>query len=168
MSRAPQVTPEITALIERLHRACLTESCMPSDGPKGHARTWSAGKSWAATRSEWWDDGNESSKLSDGDIVRRFIAPPQFSPTPQEVDDWLPALALLDGPELRASRPVIRLRAFQEWYGQHAAADERYAHWRGGWRMIGDHIGRSYEWARQKHWEGVQAAWRKLHQAHRV
>jgi hypothetical protein len=148
------VTAELEAVMERLHRACLTMACLPADGPRGFYSTWPRYKL------TWWDPGNEDSKLSAADITRRFIAPPHFTPTPKEVDDCLPALALLDGLGW-LHRRVLRLRAHQLWYGEHAGADEEYAHWRGGWRMIGAECGVSHEMARRLHWQCVVKAFER-------
>lgn len=156
------ITAELGALIDRLHTACLTESRMRSDGPQGLPSRWSAARlEWAKKHWEWMDHGNEASMLSDADIARRMVAPPDFYPTPQQVDDWLPTMDLLRGVRWTA-RYVLRLRAHQLWYGWHAAADEAYAHWRGGWRAIGEMAGVSHERARQAHWEAVVSAYEAM------
>jgi len=159
--------------MERLHTACLTMNVLSGDGPKGFpSGTSMSRKSWAEFQREWWDAGNEASQLSGADIARRLIAAPPFAATPKQVDDALPALELLKGLS-RDHYRVLRLRAHQEWYGEHAYADEPTAFWRGGWRLIGslfrytdgvDEDGqpkqrrRSGEWARTKHWQCVTTA----------
>lgn len=145
---------EIEAIMERLHVAALTAACLPADGPRGFYSTWPRYKH------TWWDEGNEVSKLSAADITRRLIAPPRFYPTPRQIDDCLPALALLDGLTSNHHR-CVRLRAHQLWYGEHARADEDFAHWRGGWRMIGAELGVSHTWAKRLHWESVVKAFER-------
>lgn len=141
-------TADVLAMMERLHTAALTVACLPSDGPKGFFSTWPRYKL------DWWDAEDWGSQRTDQAVTARLIAPPRFAPTPQQVDDCLPALALLDGLQ-PLHRRVIRLRAHQLWYGEHAAADEDYAHWRGGWRMIGKACGVSHERARGAHRDAV-------------
>ncbi len=146
------------AMMERLHTACLTMAVLSGDGPKGYPSGGSMSRmSWASMQREWWDAGNEASMLSASDIARRLIAPPNFYPTPKQVDDALPALELLKGVRW-LPRFVLRLRAHQQWYGQHAYADEPFAFWRGGWRMIGDCAGVSHERARTLHWQCITTA----------
>lgn len=152
---------ELSAMMERLHAACLTMAVLSGDGPKGFPSGTSMSRlSWAEMQREWWDAGNEASMLSPTDITRRLIAPPNFYPTPKQVDDALPALELLKGLS-RKHYFVLRLRAHQEWYGHHAAADEPMAFWRGGWRMIGQCAGVSHEKARTLHWQCVRTAFEK-------
>lgn len=149
---------ELDAMMTRLHDACLTMAVLAGDGPKGFPSGTSMSRlGWAEMRREWWDAGNEASMLSPADIARRLIAPPNFYPTPKQVDDALPALELLHGLTWKP-RFVLRLRAHQLWYGEHAYADEEFAFWRGGWRMIGDMCGFSHEKARTLHWQCVTTA----------
>lgn len=149
-----EVTAALEAVTERLHTACLTMAVLDGDGPRGYYSTWPRYKL------TWWDPGNEDSKLSAADITRRLIAPPGFSPTPKQVDDALPALMLIEG-LTRKHHLTLRLRAHQLWYGEHAAADEPYAFWRGGWRMIGVCCGVSHEKARRLHWQCVVKAFER-------
>lgn len=143
---------EFAAIIDRIHTACLTVTTLPPDGPKGPYSLW------PSYRHSWWDEGNEISKLSAADITRRLISPPEFVATPRQIDDCLPALALLDGEEA-LTRRVVALRALQLWYGKHAAADdERWAHLRGGWRGIGDLVGLAHKNARRRHREAMLRA----------
>jgi hypothetical protein len=121
----PQASPAETDLvalkaeiINRLHAAALTIQALPGDGPKGPYTLW------PAYRHTWWDEGNEASKLSAADITRRLIEAPRFYPTPKQIDDCLPTLALLDGGE-PIWRRIVSARAHQLWY------DEP-----GGWRGI--------------------------------
>lgn len=148
------VTAEIEALTARLHRACLTVAALPADGPKGFYSLWPRYKL------TWWDAEDFGSHRTDAAVTRRLIAPPRFAPTPKEIDDCLPALQLLEGLP-RLHRRVLMLRAHQLWYGEHAAADEEYAHWRGGWRMIGRACGVSHEKARRAHWEAIRHAYER-------
>lgn len=148
------VTAELAAMVDRLHAAALTVECLPADGPKG---TYSL---WPRYRLTWWDPGNEDSKLSGEDITRRLIAPPRFMPTARQIDDCLPALALMEGATKDQWR-VVSMRAHQLWYGIHAAADEDFAHWRGGWRRIGQCIGISHEKARGLHSDAIRQALEK-------
>ncbi len=152
---------ELDAMMARLHTACLTMAVLSGDGPKGYPSATSLSRlSWANMQRDWWDAGNEASMLSAADISRRLIAPPNFYPTPKQVDDALPALLLLQGLSGMHLR-VLRLRAHQLWYGEHAYADEPMAFWRGGWRMIGEVCGISYEKARTMHWRCVRTAFVK-------
>jgi hypothetical protein len=134
----------LNAIMERVHIAALTIEAHPGDGPKGFFTTW------PAYRHIWWDEGNELSKRSDADIARRFLAPPRFYPTARQIDDCLPALALLDGfaPSSGASagqaRRIINRRAHQLWYGEH-----------GGWLAIGADCGVSHTTARKIHWSAM-------------
>lgn len=123
----------LQAVTHRVHRAVLTMAALPSDGPRGFF------SSWPAYRHSWWDAGNEASQLCGRDISRRLIRAPVFSPTPAEVDDALPALALLDGIET-LNRRIVAARAFQQWYALH-----------GGWRSLCDHFGLSREKLRKLH-----------------
>lgn len=149
---------KLDAMLERLHAACLTMAVLSGDGPKGYPSGGSMSRmGWAEMRREWWDAGNEASMISPADITRRLIAPPNFFPTPKQVDDALPALELLHG-LTRKHHFVLRLRAHQLWYGEHAYADEPMAFWRGGWRMIGQCAGISHEKARTMHWQCVRTA----------
>lgn len=122
LPRATLAQPDLVAfkaeIISRLHTACLTIQALPGDGPKGPYTLW------PLYRHTWWDEGNEASKLSAADITRRLIAPPQFYPTAKQIDDCLPALALLDGVE-PIQRRVVSARAHQLWYDIP-----------GGWRAI--------------------------------
>jgi hypothetical protein len=154
------IDPEFEAMQARLHRACLTIAALPSDGPKGFFSTWPRYKL------DWWDAEDWGSQRTDRAVTQRLISPPRFSPTPAEVDDCLPALSLLDAEpssprqarKFALYRRVLALRAHQLWYGEHAGADERYAHWRGGWRMIGETCGVSHITARHAHREAVNRA----------
>lgn len=128
------------ALIERLHTACLTVQCLPNDGPKG---TYTL---WPRYRHTWWDEGNENSKLSAADITRRLIAPPKFYADAKQIDDCLPALALLDGvPSLW--RRIVSARAHQLWYDAP-----------GGWRAIGADCGVSHKTARVSYLRAISHA----------
>ncbi len=152
--------PEFDAMQHRLHRACLTIACLPGDGPKGFFSTWPRYKL------DWFDAEEWGSHRTDAAVTARLISPPRFAPTPAEVDDCLPALSLLDAEptsprmatRFKLGRTVLMLRAMQLWYGEHAGADERYAHWRGGWRMIGEALGASHVTARAIHVETVNRA----------
>lgn len=145
------IDPEFDAMQHRLHRACLTIACLPGDGPKAFFSTWPRYKL------DWYDAEEWGSQRTDAAVTARLIAPPAFTPTPAEIDDCLPALALLDGaPKLH--RQVLMLRAHQDWFGTHAKADERYAHWRGGWRAIGEALGVSHWLARAIHRKTVREA----------
>jgi hypothetical protein len=130
----------IAAMTDRIHTACLTVASLPGDGPR------TAYTAWPAYRHDWWDWGNEASRLSDNDIARRLLAPPRFTPTPKQVDDCLPALRLLDGVD-RTTRLVVSTRAVQLWYAPHR-----------GWRDIGRAAGCSHESARRKHWAAMVSA----------
>lgn len=142
-------TDAMIALIDRVHRAALTVATLPPAGPKGLYTLW------PAYRLDWWDEGNEVSKLTSADITRRLISPPQFIPTPREIDDCLPALSLLNGVG-KLPRRIIRSRAIQIWYGEHVAADdERYAHLRGGWRAVGAMSRCSHTTARKIHYAAM-------------
>ena len=132
---------DLDAITDRIHTACLTIACLPGDGPRTTFSTW------PAYRHDWWDWGNEASRLSDEDIARRLLKPPRFTPTPRQVDDALPALALLDGVD-RTTRLVVAARAAQLWYDLD-----------GGWRAIGRAAGTSHEAARRKHWQATVLAW---------
>lgn len=149
------LSAEIEALTERLHTACLTVQTFPPDGPRGFYSLWPRYKL------DWWDAEDFGSQRTDEAVTRRLIAPPGFVPTPTQVDDCLPALALLDGLP-RLNKRAVSLRAHQLWYGKHAAADEAYAHWRGGWRMIGKALGVHMEIARRAHWKAVRTAYAKI------
>lgn len=154
------IDPEFDAMQHRLHRACLTVACLPSDGPKSFFSTWPRYKL------DWWDAEEWGSHRTDGAVTARLISPPRFTPTPAEIDDCLPALSLLNdtptGPRLafkfKLFRGVLMLRAHQLWYGEHAKADERFAYLRGGWRMIADEFGVSHVTARSAHNEAVRRA----------
>lgn len=130
----------VEAVETRLHAACLTVACLPPDGPRGFYSTW------PAYRLEWWDAGNEASQLSDADIARRLLTPPRFSPSPRQVDDCLPTLALLDG-VTRLERRVVASRAVQLWNDLD-----------GGWRAVGRACGVSHTSARRMHWGAVLLA----------
>jgi len=145
------IDPVFDAMERRLHDACLTIAALPGDGPKSFFSTWPRYKL------EWWDAEEWGSHRTDAAVTARLISPARFTPTPAQVDDCLPALALLDG-QPRLHRRVLMLRAQQQWYGQHAAADEAYAHWRGGWRMIGEQLGISHWLARASHRKTIRAA----------
>lgn len=145
------IDPEFEAMQHRLHRACLTIACLPGDGPKSFFSTWPRYKL------DWWDAEEWGSHRTDGAVTARLISPPRFTPTPAEVDDCLPALSLLNEAP-RLGRIVLMLRAHQDWYGTHARADERYAHWRGGWRMIGESCGISDNTARHAHRDAIRGA----------
>lgn len=121
------------AVMERIHAACLTVRCMPTDGPRGCYSTW------PLYRLEWWDEGNEVSKLTAADITARFIEAPKFYPTAKQIDDCLPALSLMDGLP-RFSRVVVSMRAHQRWYDLH-----------GGWRAVGEKLKCSHKTARLAH-----------------
>lgn len=148
MTASTRFTAEMLAMMERLHTAALTAACLPADGPKGFFSTWPRYKL------EWWDAEDWGDQRTDQAVTARLISPPRFAATPRQIDDCLPALALLNGLQ-RLNRRVIQLRAHQLWYGDHAAADEAYAHWRGGWRMIGRQCGVSHEKARSAHRDAV-------------
>lgn len=137
---AAHSTDALDAVTQRLHDACLTVACLPPDGPRGFFSTW------PAYRLEWWDEGNEASKLSDADIARRLLKPPRFTPTPRQVDDCLPALALLDG-VTRTERRVVAARAVQLWNDLD-----------GGWRAVGRACGVSHTAARRLHWSAMLLA----------
>lgn len=131
---------QIEAVTDRIHAACLTVCVLPSDGPRGFFSTW------PAYRLDWWDEGNEASKLSDSDIARRLLKPPRFVASPKQIDDCLPALRLLDGLS-RTERRVIASRASQLWND----AD-------GGWRAVGRTAGVSHTTARRLHWGAMVLA----------
>lgn len=138
------MTEALGAVIERVHIAALTVAALLGDGPRGFFSTW------PAYRHTWWDEGNEISKRSDADIARRLIAPPRFFPTPRQIDDCLPTLALLDGfapstgDSAAKARRIISKRAHQAWYGEN-----------GGWRAIGADCGVSHTAARKIHWSAM-------------
>lgn len=146
VAKPAQIDPAIikAQLIERIHIACLTVQCLPGDGPKG---TYTL---WPAYRHTWWDEGNENSKLSAADITRRLITPPRFFPTPKQIDDCLPTLALFDGaPALW--RRVVSARAHQDWYDLP-----------GGWRAIGADCGLSHTNARKHYLRAISFALEKF------
>ncbi len=160
------IAADLAALTERLHRACLTVQCLPADGPKSFFSTWPRYKL------DWYDAEEWGSYRTDEALTQGLIAPPRFAPTPAEVDDCLPALALLNGlPWL--CRRVVSLRAHQLWYGTHARADEAYAYWRGGWSMVARAAGLDHhEKAKRAHWRAVRTAYERnqnpSHDAHHV
>lgn len=127
-------------LIDRLHTACLTVQCMPSDGPKG---TYTL---WPSYRHTWWDEGNENSKLSAADITRRLIQAPRFYATAKQIDACLPTLALLDGCDPNWRR-IVSARAHQLWYDIP-----------GGWRAIGADCGVAHKTARVHYLKAVSYA----------
>ncbi|HWA22311.1 MAG TPA: hypothetical protein VG735_07955 [Caulobacterales bacterium] len=131
--------------IDRMHAACLTVNCLPGDGPKGFFSTW------PAYRHTWWDWGNEVSMRSDADIARRLLTPPDFTPTPRQVTECLPLLALLNGVE-RETRMIIAMRAKQEWWM--ASGLPAF----GGWRAIASVVGKSDWTCRNYHYETMRKA----------
>lgn len=145
-------TAALEAIEARLHRACLTLECLPGDGPRGVYSLWPRYKL------TFYDAEEAGSYRGDAVITSRFIRPPGFAPTPAEVDDCLPALALMDGLS-NTHRLVVRLRAHQEWYGLHAGSEEDYAHWRGGWRAIGAMSGMHFTHAARLHWAAIVYAY---------
>lgn len=135
------VVPAVQSIMHRIHTACLTVACLPNDGPRAYV------SAWPAYSHEWWDWGNEASQLSDCDIARRFLRPSPFTPSPHQVDDCLPALALLDGCD-RQTRIIIAARASQLW-----SWPDR------GWRDVARVAKCSHESARQKHWRAMVLAY---------
>lgn len=144
------------ALIDRIHYACLTIASDVAPAPRGYFSTW------PAYRLDWYDLEIMGSTRSDEAITRGLISAPKFVPTAKQIDDALPALALLDGISKR-HRKVVRLRALQLWYGMHIDADdEDFAQWRGGWRGIGKLAGVSHTTARAFHAQAMSYAFERL------
>lgn len=127
-------------VINRLHAACLTVQCLSDDGPRPPYTLW------PAYRHTWWDEGNENSKLSAADITRRLISAPRFFPSGKQIDDCLPALALLDGGR-PIWRRIVSARAHQLWYDLE-----------GGWRAIGADCGLSHTKARMGYLRAISHA----------
>ena len=90
------------------------------------------------------------SRRTDAAITAKLISPPRFHPTSLQVDDCLPALALLDGVP-PPWRRIVSARAHQEW-----------CDWPGGWRAIGADCGCSHKTARLNHFRAMRHA---LHMA---
>lgn len=143
-------TAELLALMDRLHTACLTVACLPADGPKGLYSLWPRYKL------VWWDAEEHGAYRTDAAITAGLIAPPPFTPTPAQVDDCLPALALLDGlPSL--NRRILSMRAHQLWAGRES------------WRRIARHVGLSHpQKALRIHKDTVEHAFRANHATYQL
>lgn len=143
------------ALIERLHIACLTIASDTKPAPRGFFSTW------PAYRLEFYDLEIMGSTRSDEAVTKGLISAPKFYPTAKQIDDALPALALLDGSEKR-QKTAVRLRALQLWYGKHIDADDdEFAHWRGGWRGIGRLMRTSHTSAQAFHAQAISYAFER-------
>lgn len=152
-----ELVEQKAALMDRIHTACLTVSTFDRAGPRGFFSTWPAYKL------DWYDIEEFGAVRMPEAVVKRLIAPPRFYPTAKQIDDALPALQLLDGGADRRQRKIIRLRAFQLWYGEHVDADdEEFAHWRGGWRAIGALAGCSHTSARTLHAQAMSYAFERF------
>lgn len=145
---------DLLQVTARIHRACLTVgAAFRTPKPRGYFSTW------PTYVLDFYDAEDWGAHRTDEAITRRLIQPPRFVPTAREVDDALPALGLLNGFQppptiggsIQLAFRVIRLRALQEWYGEHRGADESGAHWRGGWRAIGALAKCSRETSRKIH-----------------
>lgn len=161
--KSNELPDQLGAIVERVHRACLTVGTLPKDGPRGLYTTWPLFKL------DWFDAEEFGAERMPSAVAERLIQPARFAASPREIDDCLPALALLDGytppphigGDVRLARRVIAFRAHQLWYGEHAKADERYSHYRGGWRGIGARFRCSATTARNIHFDAMTYALRK-------
>lgn len=146
---------QLLDMIDRIHTACLTVGTLPPGGPRGFFSTWPAYKL------DWYDAEEFGFQRTDESITKRLIQPPRFFATPKQIDDCLPALALLNG-VTPLERRCVRYRATQLWYGEHVdASDEAFAHLRGGWRAIGRLARCSHTTARNSHKSAMLYALRR-------
>lgn len=140
----------LAVFAERIHTACLTVGTFPKAGPRAFFSTW------PAYRLEFWDAEEEGRTRQQKEMVERFISAPRFAPTAKQIDDCLPALALLNG-ATALGRAAITARAFYNWY-----------RFDGGWRLIGDRLGISHTSARTFHNQAINYAYLRSLTAQRL
>lgn len=151
-----ELTAQKAELIDRLHTACLTVASDVAPAPRGYFSTW------PAYRLDFYDLEILGSTRSDESVTAGLIRAPRFYPTAKQIDDALPALALLEG-STKKQKTAVRLRALQGWYGKHIEADDdEFAMWRGGWRGIAKLMRTTHTTAQAFHAQAISYAFERL------